>query len=284
MKLLFSLNLLLRVKKRWCTALLPAFLGLLAIQVQAAEPVRLVGEIPGTSAIVIAAEGDLEPRSTGSYTLRVYDVINERFPYDNFVTGVVRSRDGALEDIRFSDLDGNIGLEIIVVMRSVGTGSFLAADGFLFHDNALEFLETVSGLARDADPVSALAAKLHQSDMPPSATIRQATWKWSAVADSGESSELVVSHPENYTLAFDLAGKVNIRADCNMVLGSYIIETQDLAISTFGPSTMAFCGEGSLDREFLGLLDLVERFNINNGRLVLHLQDDGRRMIFDREQ
>ena len=50
--------------------------------------------------------------------------------------------------------------EIIVIIRSAGTGGYLSADAFQLGDTALNLLESVSGLAKDADPVWALEAKL----------------------------------------------------------------------------------------------------------------------------
>jgi len=116
--------------------------------------------IPGGTTIVIVAEGDFEPRSVGSYGLRVYAGTNPRFPYDNFIAGTVRPRDGTVEDVRFSDLDRDGAPEIIVVIRSAGTGGYRSADSFQLHGTILTLLEKVSGLAKDADPIRALEAKL----------------------------------------------------------------------------------------------------------------------------
>jgi hypothetical protein len=70
-------------------------------------PSILRGVIPGTTTMVVVAEGQLEPRSIGSYSVRIYGERNRRFPYDDFVAGTVRRRDGALEKLLFSDLDGD---------------------------------------------------------------------------------------------------------------------------------------------------------------------------------
>jgi hypothetical protein len=115
---------------------------------------------PGTAMVVVAVEGDFEPRSNGSYSLRVYAGTDPRFPHDDFVAGTVRPRDGTVEDVRFSDLDRDGSPDIIVVMRSAGTGSYLSADAFQLQGTGLTLLESVSGLARDADPIRALETKL----------------------------------------------------------------------------------------------------------------------------
>lgn len=126
------------------------------------EEGRVVKQVrfPNEAATVVAAEGDLEPRSIGSYALRIYTYSNPNFPFDRFLTGVVRRRDGLLQDIRFADLDGQGSPEIIVVIRSAGSAGYLSADGFRFHDNTLLPLASVSGLPADADPIDALRRKL----------------------------------------------------------------------------------------------------------------------------
>jgi len=128
--------------------------------------------------MAVAAEGDFEPRSIGSYSLRIYNRINPDFPYDNFTAGTVRPRDGSVEDVSFSDLDNDGALEIVVVIRSAGTGAYLAGDAFQLNGARLTFLESVSNLAPDADPVRALKAKLTKypfktNDSPDAAKQRQ---------------------------------------------------------------------------------------------------------------
>ncbi len=124
-------------------------------------PARIVRKVlPGTTAVVVVAEGEFEPRSVGSYSLRIYAGANSRFPYDDFIAGTVRSRDGVVEDVLFPDVDGDGSPEIVVVIRSVGTGGYLSADAFRLHGTALSLIESVAGLAKDADPVRALEAKL----------------------------------------------------------------------------------------------------------------------------
>jgi hypothetical protein len=129
-------------------------------------PAVLKIAIPGTPNIVVVAEGQFEPKSAGSYSLRVYAETNPRFPYDDFVTGTVRSRNGTVEDVRFSDLDRDGSPDIIVVLRSAGTGGYLSADAFRFRGTVLILLGSVSGLPRDADPIRALEAELANRTEP----------------------------------------------------------------------------------------------------------------------
>jgi len=126
----------------------------------AGESNPIVRTFPGASKIAVVGEGALEPRSVGSYSIRIYDASDPRFPYDHFITGTVRPRDGVVEDVRFSDLDGDGLPDIIVIIRSVGTGGYISADAFKLRGTVLTPLESLSGLANDADPILALEAKL----------------------------------------------------------------------------------------------------------------------------
>ncbi len=125
------------------------------------EPARIVRNVlPGTSTVVIVAEGQLEPRSAGSYSVRIYAGANPRFPYDDFIAGIVRPRNGVVENVLFSDVDGDGSPEIVVVTRSAGTGGYLSADALRLHGTSLSLVESVAGLAKDADPIRSLEAKV----------------------------------------------------------------------------------------------------------------------------
>jgi hypothetical protein len=122
--------------------------------------------IPGGSTIVVVAEGDFEARSVGSYSVRACGGANPRFPFDDFIAGAVRPRDGTVELVSFSDLDRDGSPEIIVIIRSAGTGAHLSAEAFQLRGTVLVLLEAVSGLANDADPIRALEAKLTCREQP----------------------------------------------------------------------------------------------------------------------
>lgn len=115
---------------------------------------------PQTQGAVVVAEGDLEPRSIGSYSLRLYAKNDPAFPYDGFITGIVRPRDGSIENVRFADLDRDGVPEIIVIMRAAGSGGFLSADAFRFQEKTLTLLTSVSGIEGDADPIRALVSSV----------------------------------------------------------------------------------------------------------------------------
>jgi hypothetical protein len=117
-------------------------------------------QIPGSPELVVVAEGDFEPRGVGSYALRIYAGPSEKFPMDDFVLGIVRPRNGIVEAVRFDDIDDDDKPEIIVIIRSVGSGGYLSADAFRYRARSLELAVSVSDLDKGEDPIRALRDKL----------------------------------------------------------------------------------------------------------------------------
>jgi len=141
-----------------CGALLLAF----SLPLLADGGARVVksAPLPDARATIVVAEGDFEPRSVGSYSIRAYAAADARFPYDRFLAGAVRPRSGVIEELRIADVNGDGTADIIVVMRAAGTGGHRSADAFRLQGRALRLLGSVSGLAKDADPVRALTTRL----------------------------------------------------------------------------------------------------------------------------
>ena len=127
--------------------------------------VRYLKKIPlpnGQTAVV--AEGDFEARSIGSYSVRLY-AASDAQPGDTTIyeSGVLLARDGTIEDVRLADIDGDKRDEIIVVVRSAGSGGYLSAQALSFSNNRIEARTKVSDLPADSDPVAALD-KTRRSD------------------------------------------------------------------------------------------------------------------------
>ena len=112
--------------------------------------------VPGGDAVVTLSEGPGEPRSVGSYALRLYDAVVSEWPYDRFVEGVVRRRKGSVRDLVLEDIDGDGKVDVVVVVGSVGSGGYRFADGFGVNDGRLRFLGSVEWLDPGIDPVERL--------------------------------------------------------------------------------------------------------------------------------
>ena len=108
-------------------------------------------------------------------------------------------------------------------------------------------------------------------------------WAWIGLVETMPAAQSVVPHPERYTLVLHPDGTLNLRADCNQVMGTYLLEEGSLRIQ-LGPSTRAYCGETSLDVRFLELLSLASGFEVQDGELVLLLADDAGRMLFQKSE
>ena len=141
---------------RICTLVVVAFLQISSVHAAGfryahSNVIRLL-----TGEYVVVTEGEFEPRSIGSYSLRVYSASNPQFPYDVYLAGIIRPRDGVVEWLARHDLDHDGTEEIIVVIRSAGTGGYLSADAFQYRNRQLGLMVSVEGLRKHADPVRAL--------------------------------------------------------------------------------------------------------------------------------
>ena len=121
---------------------------------QNSEP--LVAHIPQSKFVVTVTEGPGEPNSIGSYAVRLYKSHNPDWPFDNFIDGMVRHRDGGVEALQVDDIDEDEVADLIVVVRSAGSGRYVSADAFSFEDIGLTLIGQVEWLPKNADPVLAL--------------------------------------------------------------------------------------------------------------------------------
>jgi heat shock protein HslJ len=107
------------------------------------------------------------------------------------------------------------------------------------------------------------------------------TWQWITLTENTpDGGTIQIANPPAYTLTFNEDGTLNGRADCNDFFGSYIWESNGIQI-TLGPSTMAFCGEESLDQLYLGTLAQVATGGPDGtGNLALESAGAAQRMVF----
>ena len=106
--------------------------------------------------MVVVAEAEREPRSIGSYSIRLYAVSNPEFPYDDFVHGLVVARDGFVEKTLLEDLDADGSKELVVLVRSVGTGGYLSAQSFKTTRDQIHPFRAVADLPALANPLEQL--------------------------------------------------------------------------------------------------------------------------------
>lgn len=83
------------------------------------------------------------------------------------------------------------------------------------------------------------------------------------------------SSQASYAITFNADGTFTATADCNQVGGTYETRRSNGLSITPGPSTLAFCGEGSYDVLFVGLLAQADEFQVVNDQLTITLADEG---------
>ena len=127
--------------------------------------------------------------------------------------------------------------------------------------------------------VSALVAPAAWADSHGEITGVQ--WQWAQLTETEPAAQSVVPDPENYLLVLTADGTAAIKADCNMVQWTYTLEGANLTFNTLGPSTLAYCGDESLDQKYLEMLGKGGAVSVEEGRLVLQLNENAGQMVFD---
>lgn len=130
-----------------------------------------------------------------------------------------------------------------------------------------------------AAPTETPDSPLSQIEHKPDPRLIGTLWQWKSHTTDGEET-IVVPDQENYTLTLQADGMATIQADCNRVNWTYASAEDRLAFDTLGPSTLAFCGEESLDQQYLALLAETATFVTEDGQLILNLKLDAGNLVF----
>jgi heat shock protein HslJ len=125
-----------------------------------------------------------------------------------------------------------------------------------------------------------LATACRQDATPtPENTIQGILWEWTSLTNQSSGETTTVSNPESYTITFNADGTLNGQADCNAFNGTYSQEN-GFAIQ-LGATTMAFCGDASLDQQYLTLLGSVAAGGPDGaGSFALETAGGEQRMLF----
>ena len=124
----------------------------------------------------------------------------------------------------------------------------------------------------------ALAVNFQESPAA-SDPIQETAWQWVSATNQTTGETTSVPNPENYIITFHTDGTFEGKADCNNISGTY---SQENGFSIkLGPSTLAFCGEASLDHQYLTLLGSVAAGGSDGaGGLALETAGGEQRMLF----
>lgn len=109
--------------------------------------------------------------------------------------------------------------------------------------------------------------------------IQNIEWQWLSVTEQSTGNETTTPDPTMYTLNLFDDGTLSGKADCNNFSGAYSQENGFTI--TLGATTMAFCGEASLDQTYLQLLGSVAAGGPDgSGGLALETAGGAQRMMF----
>jgi heat shock protein HslJ len=110
--------------------------------------------------------------------------------------------------------------------------------------------------------------------------IQNIIWQWVSVTNQSTGAKTTVPNPANYTISFYNDGTLSGKADCNTFDGTYS-QKNGFSIK-LGATTMAFCGEASLDQQYTNLLSNVAAGGPDGaGGLALETAGGEQRMLFN---
>ena len=101
-------------------------------------------------------------------------------------------------------------------------------------------------------------------------SLLRSVWELQQITYNNDTT-LQPEAPSRYTIEFLEDGTVCIRADCNIVRGTYLQDLQSGFSITPGPSTLAACPPDSDDREFLQALSSAALYFFRDIDLYLDL-------------
>jgi len=126
---------------------------------------------------------------------------------------------------------------------------------------------------------SASAASLEGVCAEPVNPVAGIVWQWTSLTNRTTSETTQIANPAAYTIAFNADGTLSGQADCNRFTGAY---SQENGFEiTIGAITEMFCGESSLDQQYLQLLGEVAAGGPDGaGNLALETPGGEQRMLF----
>jgi heat shock protein HslJ len=127
--------------------------------------------------------------------------------------------------------------------------------------------------------IKASATNLPPTAVPTINPIQNIIWQWLTVTQLPTGVQTTIPNTGSYTISFYPDGSLSGVADCNTFGGTY--SQSNGFLIRIGASTSTFCGEGSLDQEYLQLLgDVVAGGPDGSGNLALETAGGEQRMVF----
>jgi heat shock protein HslJ len=120
--------------------------------------------------------------------------------------------------------------------------------------------------------------KEHNEKLSP---LAETYWYWVQTLYSDGKKVIPTDH-NRYTLKFQSNGDLNIKADCNLKGGRYVVDGNRLTLE-ITHSTMAACEDGSLEDTYVRDLSEGTKYLIKNGDLDIGLKHNSGTMKFSRQ-
>ncbi len=111
----------------------------------------------------------------------------------------------------------------------------------------------------------------------PDATLKNTVWRLQSLETPAGMT--TVEKPENYQIEFSADGNIGVKADCNVGGGSYKAEGGKISVERIITS-LAFCGENSLDKRFLKGLESARTFRVEGNFLLIGGEGENSTMRF----
>jgi heat shock protein HslJ len=164
--------------------------------------------------------------------------------------------------------------------RSPTFGNPLAAAGFCILGVAATACAPVQPPPAPAASGSPAAVASSEPTLPPD--VVEVTWQWVSFVTPVE--QLQVDAPERYTLRFDRAGRLAVRADCNRGTTSYSVSPdRRVEIRPIALTRMA-CPAGSLSDRFVKEVGRATSYLVKDGALLVELPVDSGTLRFRRQE
>ena len=113
---------------------------------------------------------------------------------------------------------------------------------------------------------------------PNNSALFNTIWQWEGFIDSVEGYNLI-ELPQNYKIALQPDGQVQIQADCNHGSGIYSTNSENVSVE-IGPLTRTACGEESLGDKFIQYLKAAAVYTRQGDQLWIDLRSNGGTMQF----
>lgn len=142
------------------------------------------------------------------------------------------------------------------------------------HPARSQTLKKIAAILLSACPV--VLASCGEDALGPSDV--QGEWRLVSLQQA-DLATTIIPDPSRFTARFQDAGRVALRADCNVCNGRYSIQDGALVSGSFA-CTRAFCASAPLDTQFVALLEGRASTLDSGDRLVL--TSDRGRLVFER--